>query len=70
MIAFLVFGPMVDIKNLLMMKRYFNMRFIASMVGLVALVVIIYAWVCKNDKIFNFDRLCLVDDVFANQWQA
>ena len=44
-IAFLVFGPMVDIKNLLMMKRYFNMRFIASMVGLVALVVIIYAWV-------------------------
>lgn len=44
-IAFLVFGPMVDIKNLLMMKRYFNTRFIASMVGLVALVVIIYAWV-------------------------
>lgn len=44
-IAFLVFGPMVDIKNLLMMKRYFNTRFIASMVGLVALVVVIYAWV-------------------------
>ncbi|CAI3341579.1 MAG: permease [Enterococcus cecorum] len=44
-IAFLVFGPMVDIKNLLMMKRYFNMRFIASMVGLVALIVVIYAWV-------------------------
>lgn len=44
-IAFLVFGPMVDIKNLLMMKRYFNTRFIVSMVGLVALVVVIYAWV-------------------------
>lgn len=44
-IAFLVFGPMVDIKNLLMMKRYFNTRFIASMVGLVAFVVVIYAWV-------------------------
>lgn len=44
-IAFLVFGPMVDIKNLLMMKRYFNTRFIISMVGLVAIVVVIYAWV-------------------------
>ena len=44
-IAFLVFGPMVDIKNLLMMKRYFNTRFIVSMVGLVAIVVVIYAWV-------------------------
>lgn len=44
-IAFLVFGPMVDIKNLLMMKRYFNTRFIVSMVGLVALVVVIYTWV-------------------------
>lgn len=44
-IAFLVFGPMVDIKNLLMMKRYFNTRFIVSMVGLVALIVVIYAWV-------------------------
>ena len=44
-IAFLVFVPMVDIKNLLMMKRYFNTRFIVSMVGLVALVVVIYAWV-------------------------
>lgn len=41
--AFLVFGPMVDIKNLLMMKRYFNGRFIISLVSLIALSVIGYA---------------------------
>jgi len=29
----------------LMMKRYFSGRFIASLVGLVAIVVSIYAWV-------------------------
>ncbi len=39
-VAFLVFGPMVDIKNLLMMKRYFNARFILSLIGLIALSVI------------------------------
>lgn len=44
-VGFLVFGPMVDIKNLLMMKRYFTGRFIATMVGLIAIVVSIYAWV-------------------------
>ncbi|WP_461202204.1 permease [Enterococcus sp. N342-3-1-2] len=44
-VGFLVFGPMVDIKNLLMMKRYFTGRFIASLVGLVAVVVSIFAWV-------------------------
>lgn len=44
-VGFLVFGPMVDIKNLLMMKRYFTGRFIATIVGLIAVVVSIYAWV-------------------------
>lgn len=44
-VGFLVFGPMVDVKNLLMMKRYFNTRFIATMVGIISLVVTIYAWV-------------------------
>lgn len=44
-VGFLVFGPMVDIKNLLMMKRYFTGRFIATLVGLIAVVVSIYAWV-------------------------
>lgn len=39
-VAFLVFGPMVDIKNLLMMKRYFSTRFIVSLIGLIALSVI------------------------------
>ncbi|WP_301357955.1 permease [Enterococcus spodopteracolus] len=42
-VAFLVFGPMVDIKNLLMMKRYFNTRFIVSLIGLIALSVIGFA---------------------------
>ncbi len=39
-VAFLVFGPMVDIKNLLMMKRYFNGRFILMLIGLIAVNVI------------------------------
>lgn len=39
-VAFLVFGPMVDIKNLLMMKRYFNGRFISMLIGLIAVSVI------------------------------
>ncbi|MGX7173800.1 permease [Enterococcus ratti] len=38
-VAFLVFGPMVDIKNLLMMKRYFHGRFILSLIGLIAISV-------------------------------
>ncbi|HFC9118410.1 TPA: permease [Enterococcus hirae] len=39
-VAFLVFGPMVDIKNLLMMKCYFNGRFILMLIGLIAVSVI------------------------------
>ncbi|WP_165003786.1 MULTISPECIES: permease [unclassified Enterococcus] len=39
-VAFLVFGPMVDIKNLLMMERYFTGRFILSLIGLIALSVV------------------------------
>ena len=39
-VVFLVFGPMVDIKNLLMMKRYFNGRFIISLIALIAISVI------------------------------
>ncbi|RXA72776.1 permease [Enterococcus hirae] len=41
-VAFLVFGPMVDIKNLLMMKRYFNGRFILMLIGLIAVSVIVF----------------------------
>ena len=44
-VAFLVFGPMVDIKNLLMMKRYFGTKFIVQLVALIAVIVTIFAWV-------------------------
>jgi len=44
-IGFLVFGPMVDIKNLLMMNRYFKGKFIVKFVALVAVVVTIYAYI-------------------------
>lgn len=41
-IAFLVFGPMVDIKNLMMMKRYFSTRFILQLIAIIAVVVVGY----------------------------
>ncbi|MFV0557981.1 MAG: permease [Enterococcus sp.] len=44
-VAFLVFGPMVDIKNLLMMKRYFSTKFIATMIGIIVVCVTFYAMV-------------------------
>ena len=47
-VAFLVFGPMVDIKNLLMMKRYFNGRFILMLIGLLAVSVIGFTLYIKN----------------------
>lgn len=42
-VGFLVFGPMVDIKNLLMMKRYFKTSFMLKFVGIVTIVVSLYA---------------------------
>ncbi|GGC85149.1 permease [Enterococcus wangshanyuanii] len=42
-VGFLVFGPMVDIKNLLMMKRYFKTSFMMKFVGIVTVVVTFYA---------------------------
>lgn len=44
-IAFLVFGPMVDIKNLMMMKRSFHGKFILQLIALISVVVTIYALV-------------------------
>ena len=44
-VAFLVFGPMVDIKNLLMMNRYFSGKFILTLVAIIVLCVTGYAWV-------------------------
>ena len=41
-LAFLLIGPMVDIKNLLMMRKYFKGRFILQFVSLSSLMVILY----------------------------
>lgn len=43
-VGFLVFGPMVDIKNLLMMKRYFKGAFMLKFVGLITLLAAAYAY--------------------------
>lgn len=43
-VGFLVFGPIVDIKNLLMMKRYFKTSFMFKFVGIVTIVVSLYAF--------------------------
>ncbi|MEO1771939.1 permease [Candidatus Enterococcus ferrettii] len=43
-VAFLVFGPMVDIKNLMMMKRVFHGKFIVQLLALITLVVTVYAY--------------------------
>ena len=44
-VAFLVFGPMVDIKNLMMMKRSFHGKFILQLIALISVIVTIYALV-------------------------
>ncbi|MGQ7518580.1 permease [Streptococcus suis] len=41
--AFLVIGPMVDIKNLLMMKDYFKGKFIAGFIITITLVILGYS---------------------------
>lgn len=43
-IAFLVFGPVVDIKNLLMMKRYFTTNFMLRLVAICSIVIATYAY--------------------------
>lgn len=43
-VAFLVFGPMVDIKNLMMMRQYFQGKFIFKFVVFVAIAVTIFAY--------------------------
>jgi uncharacterized membrane protein YraQ (UPF0718 family) len=40
-LAFLLFGPVVDIKNLLMMKRYFTTTFIVRYIAIISLLVTI-----------------------------
>ena len=44
-VAFLIIGPMVDIKNLIMMKHQFKTRFVGLFVGTAGLVTVIYCLV-------------------------
>ena len=44
-LAFLVIGPMLDIKNLLMMKHYLKARFIWQFMGIVTVLVLLYSYV-------------------------
>lgn len=41
-IGFLVYGPMVDIKNLMMMSHHFTRKFMLKLIGLVTVIVFIY----------------------------
>ena len=41
--AFLIIGPMIDIKNLLMMKNHFTNRFILQFISLITLVILAYS---------------------------
>ncbi|HFH9837394.1 TPA: permease [Streptococcus suis] len=43
-LAFLVIGPMIDIKNLLMMKNYFKGKFILAFIGLISLLILVYSF--------------------------
>lgn len=43
-LAFLVIGPMLDVKNLLMMKNYLKTRFIWQFMTIVTLVVLVYSY--------------------------
>ncbi|CQR25530.1 permease [Streptococcus varani] len=40
--AFLVIGPMIDMKNLLMMKHHFTNKFILQFISLITLVILAY----------------------------
>jgi uncharacterized membrane protein YraQ (UPF0718 family) len=44
-VGFLVYGPMVDIKNLLMMKRYFKTSFLIQFIALITILTTIYAFI-------------------------
>jgi uncharacterized membrane protein YraQ (UPF0718 family) len=44
-VGFLVYGPMVDIKNLMMMKRYFKTSFIVQLIAIITVLTTIYAFI-------------------------
>ncbi|HFI0451242.1 TPA: permease [Streptococcus suis] len=41
--AFLVIGPMVDVKNLLMMKHYFTDKFIIRFIAIISIIILGYS---------------------------
>ncbi|HEM6302696.1 TPA: permease [Streptococcus suis] len=41
--AFLVIGPMVDVKNLLMMKHYFTGKFIIRFIAMISIIILGYS---------------------------
>ncbi|HFI0131541.1 TPA: permease [Streptococcus suis] len=41
--AFLVIGPMVDVKNLLMMKHYFTGKFIIRFIAIISIIILGYS---------------------------
>lgn len=43
-LSFLVIGPMLDVKNLLMMKNYMKTSFIWQFIGIVTFVVLVYSY--------------------------
>lgn len=45
--AFLLFGPIIDIKNLLMMIRVFKPRFIGQFIGVSALIIFSYCFILE-----------------------
>lgn len=44
-LAFMVIGPMIDVKNLLMMRSYFTTRFILQFIALISVVILLYCLV-------------------------
>ncbi|WP_336634140.1 permease [Lysinibacillus fusiformis] len=44
-LAFLIFGPMIDLKNTIMLMSVFRLKFVFSLIDLVATVVYISIWI-------------------------
>ena len=45
LLAFLVFGPMLDIKNTLMLFAYFKKKFVLSLMAVTAVVVYVVIYI-------------------------
>ncbi|MBD8520278.1 permease [Lysinibacillus fusiformis] len=44
-LAFLIFGPMIDLKNTILLMSVFRLKFVFSLIALVAIVVYISIWI-------------------------